>query len=138
MNKNTKKMLIIGGIGVAGVAFWYFFFGPGATPAAASTTTNTTEENTYLPPATTATTATPTTTNGYSPADMANIAVIEAWINSMPAGSAQQNHWLSVIQSNPSSAVLELWVQCMHVFGTPGASLSASQQAFWNNLAAGY
>lgn len=36
MKSSTTKLLIWGGIGAAGVAFWYFFFGPGATPATAS------------------------------------------------------------------------------------------------------
>jgi hypothetical protein len=56
----------------------------------------------------------------------------------MTPGSAQQNHWLGVLNSNPSSNVIQLWNQCLTVFGTKGSSLTASQQAFWNNIAAGY
>jgi hypothetical protein len=134
MDKNTKKMLIVGGVVAAGAAFWYFFFGPGA--AVASTTTTTTTTSDVSEPLSTPTSVTPG--GGYNAADEANIAIIDAWINSMTPNSAQQNYWLGVIQANPSPAVLQMWVQCMQVFGTKGASLTASQQAFWNNLAQGH
>lgn len=133
MDKNTKTLLIVGGVGLAGGLFWYFFFGPGATQSAA---TSTPSGSSSLPVSSTA--AVPVTTSQYTPADEAAIANIEGWINSMTPGSAQQNHWLGVLNSNPSSNVIQLLNQCLTVFGTKGASLTASQQAFWNNIAAGY
>lgn len=34
MDGNTKKLLIVGGVGAALLGFWYFFFGPGAAQVA--------------------------------------------------------------------------------------------------------
>jgi len=64
-------MLIVGGVGVAGIAFWYFFFGPGATPAAAAA------------PSTTA--ANPGSTAWNSPSNAAEVQVISAWVPGTPA-----------------------------------------------------
>lgn len=41
MDKSTKKTLVIGGIGAALVAGWYFFLGPGSTPAAGGSAAST-------------------------------------------------------------------------------------------------
>jgi hypothetical protein len=130
MDKNTKKWLLVGGVGVAAGAFWYFFFGPGAAATTAA-----------VPTSTSATTTAPVSAapaGGYSAVDMENIAKIDAWIGGMASGSPEQEYWLGVMNANPSSATLAMWVACLNVFGTPGQSLTASQQAFWNNLSQGH
>lgn len=49
MDSNTKKLLIVGGVGAALLGFWYFFFGPGATQVAPSAPDESAPVN-YVPP----------------------------------------------------------------------------------------
>jgi hypothetical protein len=55
----------------------------------------------------------------------------------MPVGGEASVYYKGVLASNPSSAFLAMWAQCLQVFWS-GGTLTASQQAFWNSLSAGH
>jgi hypothetical protein len=118
-NNHTLLYVGLAGAAVLGFAYWK---SQQAAAATASTTTTTTTTNV------------PTST--VNPADAANIALISGWVNSMTPGSTQ-NYWQGVLAS-ASSSTLAMWAQCLQVFGTKGAVLNQTQQAFWNNLAQGH
>jgi hypothetical protein len=85
MNKNTKKIVILGGVAAVGVAFWYFFLGPGAT---------TTTTSPGSAPASTA------VLPWLNPGNASEVNTVSNWISSFPASSATNAaQWLKYMET---------------------------------------
>ena len=109
---DQQKYLLLGAVGLGGLAYWYFFYGPGATAAAATTTTaSTATPASVVPVATGATVPVPVTVSQFE-AGMGPTAS-QAWYNlvdTLPAAAiqAQYANIDALVQagSNPSQALL--------------------------------
>jgi hypothetical protein len=104
---DQQKYLLLGAIGVGGLAYWYFNYGPGATPVAATTTVQT--QASVVPAATGANVPVPATVTQFvSGMGPNSLAAWNGLVQTLPASNIAQQYAninaLIVAQQNGGTA----------------------------------
>lgn len=129
MNKNTKKLLIIGGVGAAAVAGWYFFFGPGAAPAQSSASASTSQGG--------STASAPALNQALLPwFQPANATVVQNLKNWIAQTSAKQQAGILNYMENygTQTDINNLWETVSVYFAASAPAMPAALNAWWNTF----
>jgi hypothetical protein len=110
---DQQKYLLLGAIGIGGVAYWYFFYGPGLTPAAV-TVTSPSQAAVVPSPQTGSSVAVPASVQGF----------VNSW------GPTSQSLWRSLIPTLPASTVSALYANLVQIlpFWSAGTAAPAALQ----------
>jgi hypothetical protein len=111
---DQQKYLLLGAVGLGGVAYWYFFYGPGATVAASTTVATSSPASVVPSPATGSSVAVP--------------AAVQGFVNSW--GPNSQTLWRSLIPTLPASTVSALYQNLVSIlpYWTAGTAAPAALQ----------